>query len=231
MPEASIKSNLKTLQHRIDSACLLARRDPAGILLLAVSKTKPVEMVNAALSCGQHHFGENYPQDAMVKIRAVTDERAVWHFIGAIQSNKTRSIAENFDWVHTVASEKIARRLNDQRPATREPLNVLLQVNIDKEESKAGLTAEQTRAIIRPLMAFENIRLRGLMTIPAPSQQPEIQQQAFRRLEQLRQLIASEFDLHDFDQLSMGMSADLEAAVAEGTTVLRIGTAIFGART
>ena len=231
VPETNIKANLEAVRDHISRACQRYHREADEIMLLAVSKTKPVSMVKEALDCGQQHFGENYLQDATTKIRAVVDPNVVWHFIGAIQSNKTRSIASSFDWVHTVSNQKVARRLNDQRPSTRAPLNVLLQVNIDDEETKTGLSVSAVKEIIEPLLSLKRIHLRGLMAIPKPSDQIEVQRNAFKRLRTLQQSISQEFDLPRFDQLSMGMTADLEAAVAEGTTLVRIGTAIFGART
>ena len=188
-------------------------------------------MIETALDSGQFHFGENYLQDALEKIPGIANPNIVWHFIGAIQSNKTRQITESFDWVHTVASEKIARRLSNQRPPNREPLQVLLQVNIDKETSKAGLLVEEVHSIIEPLLSLDKIRLRGLMAIPKPSDDPLVQKDAFRRLGELLKSVRRDFELDHFDQLSMGMSSDLEAAIAEGATIVRVGTAIFGART
>jgi len=191
-------------------------------------------MVVEALDCNQRHFGENYLQEALEKISVIEQtpnhRPVIWHFIGAIQSNKTRPIAEHFDWVHTIASLKVARRLNDQRPSTLPPLNVLLQVNLDMEPSKAGIPVEEVKAMIESMITFDNIRLRGLMAIPAPNDNPVAQRDAFRRLRELQESVKQTFDIIEFDQLSMGMTADLESAIAEGSTILRIGTAIFGAR-
>ena len=191
-------------------------------------------MVVEALDCNQRHFGENYLQEALEKISVIEQtpnhRPVIWHFIGAIQSNKTRPIAEHFDWVHTIASLKVARRLNDQRPSTLPPLNVLLQVNLDMEPSKAGIPVEEVKAMIESMITFDNIRLRGLMAIPAPNDNPVAQRDAFRRLRELQESVKQTFDIIEFDQLSMGMTADLESAIAEGSTILRIGTAIFGTR-
>lgn len=225
-----IEPNLIKVRARIEQACRQSGRDPNSVNLLAVSKTKPVEMIEIALNCYQYHFGENYLQDALKKIPKVTNPDIIWHFIGAIQSNKTRQIAESFDWVHTVASEKIARRLNNQRPADRDPLQVLLQVNIDNETSKSGLLVEEVHSIIEPLLSLNRICLRGLMAIPTPSDDHHVQKDAFRRLRELLKSVNQDFSIRHFDQLSMGMSSDLETAIAEGATIVRIGTAIFGAR-
>ena len=191
-------------------------------------------MVVEALDCNQRHFGENYLQEALEKISVIEQtpnhRPVIWHFIGAIQSNKTRPIAEHFDWVHTIASLKVARRLNDQRPSTLPPLNVLLQVNLDREPSKAGIPVEEVKAMIESMITFDNVRLRGLMAIPAPNDNLVAQRDAFRRLRELQESVKQTFDIIEFDQLSMGMTADLESAIAEGSTILRIGTAIFGAR-
>jgi len=191
-------------------------------------------MVVEALDCNQRHFGENYLQEALEKISVIEQtpnhRPVIWHFIGAIQSNKTRPIAEHFDWVHTIASLKVARRLNDQRPSTLPPLNVLLQVNLDREPSKAGIPVEEVKAMIESMITFDNVRLRGLMAIPAPNDNLVAQRDAFRRLRELQESVKQTFDIIEFNQLSMGMTADLESAIAEGSTILRIGTAIFGTR-
>jgi pyridoxal phosphate enzyme (YggS family) len=196
--------------------------------LLAVSKTKPLEMVQAAMAAGQFDFGENYLQDALGKIPSVPG--ATWHFIGAIQSNKTRDIAQHFDWVHTVASEKIARRLNAQRDEASLPLNVLIQININHEPDKTGLNENDLPNLVESIAGFERISLRGLMAIPELTDDPARQRANFARLTDLQKSVQQQFELRNFDQLSMGMSADLEAAIAEGATWIRIGTAIFGER-
>jgi pyridoxal phosphate enzyme (YggS family) len=196
--------------------------------LLAVSKTFGADAVRAAYAAGQREFGENYVQEAMQKIAALSDLPLVWHFIGPIQSNKTRAIAEHFDWVHTVAREKIALRLAEARPAGRGPLDVCLQVNVSGEASKSGVAPEEVRPLAEAVRALPRLRLRGLMAIPEPGGDVALQR---RRCADLRQLLAqlnsAGFGL---DTLSMGMSQDLEAAVTEGATIVRIGTAIFGER-
>ncbi len=196
-------------------------------MLLAVSKTRPAEDILEALACGHRHFGESYLQEALDKIGELRESGAVWHFIGRIQSNKTRPIAENFDWVHSIDKEKVARRLNDQRPDHLPPLNVCLQVMIDQEESKAGLTPQETRELVARFDEFPRLRLRGLMTIPAPAES-EAMRLPFQRLRELRDGMATAD--RPLETLSMGMSDDLEAAIMEGATIVRIGTAIFGPR-
>lgn len=230
MIQEQIAENLARIRQRINHACEKFGRDPKTVQLLAVSKTKPVDMVRAAIEAGHHEFGENYVQEALDKIEIIGIEQARWHYIGAIQSNKTRAIAEHFRWVHTVASLKVARRLNEQAPAG---INTLIQVNTSGESSKAGVATAELPSLIESLMPLDNIKLRGLMTLPAPGENFEAQRAPFRQLREHLEAIQRQFghDLQAFDQLSMGMTADLEAAVAEGTTWLRIGTAIFGERT
>jgi PLP dependent protein len=226
---STINDNLLAVQARINAACLLASRNPDTVNLLAVSKTKPIEMVTEAFAAGQRDFGENYLQDALGKIPAI--QGATWHYIGAIQSNKTREIAEHFDWVHTVASIKVARRLNSQRSEAMTPLNVLLQVNINQEAGKAGILVDELPGLVESILAFEQITPRGLMAIPEQSSDPSTQRANFATLAELQKSIQAQFSLPQFDQLSMGMSGDLEAAIAEGATWVRIGTSIFGERT
>lgn len=200
-----------------------------SVHLLAVSKTKPAEAIRAVYACGQRDFGENYLQEALDKIQQLEELDICWHFIGPIQSNKTQAIASHFDWVHSVDRLKIARRLSEQRPAQRAPLNLCLQVNISGERSKSGLTPEETIEAARSLQGLPNIRLRGLMAIPAPASDFNTQRQPFARLRHLLETINQQTDLN-MDTLSMGMSGDMEAAIAEGATWVRIGTAIFGQR-
>ena len=225
-----LSQNLLQVRTELEAFCQRYERNPAEVNLLAVSKTKPMEMITAMAALGQRDFGENYLQEAQGKVDELTSLGLCWHFIGAIQSNKTRAIAERFDWVHTVASAKVARRLSDQRPEGRVPINVCLQVNIDEDPNKAGLSVDQTAELIKPISSLPNLRLRGLMTMPAISASLEDQRKPFSRLRQLQQQLAEDFELPEFDQLSMGMSGDLEAAIAEGATWVRIGTALFGAR-
>lgn len=222
--------NLAAVQQRIDRAAQLASREPRSVALLAVSKTFPADDVRAVHAAGQRAFGENYVQEAVAKIEALADLRASleWHFIGPLQSNKTRPVAENFDWVHSVDRLKIAQRLAEQRPAHLPPLNVCLQVNVSGEATKAGVTPAEAAGIAQAIAALPQLRLRGLMSIPEPAGTVEAQRVPHRQLRELfEQLCAGGLEL---DTLSMGMSADLEAAVLEGATLVRVGTAIFGAR-
>jgi pyridoxal phosphate enzyme (YggS family) len=223
----SISTRLEQVNQRINDAAKKSGRPSSGIMLLAVSKTRPAEDILEALACGHRHFGESYLQEALDKIGELRESGAVWHFIGRIQSNKTRPIAENFDWVHSIDKEKVARRLNDQRPDHLPPLNVCLQVMIDQEESKAGLTPQETRELVARFDEFPRLRLRGLMTIPAPAES-EAMRLPFQRLRELRDGMATAD--RPLETLSMGMSDDLEAAIMEGATIVRIGTAIFGPR-
>ena len=222
--------NLAAVQQRIALAAQLASRDPRSVTLLAVSKTFPAEDVRAAHAAGQHAFGENYVQEALTKIETLANLRASleWHFIGPLQSNKTRPVAENFDWVHSVDRLKIAQRLAEQRPAYLPPLNVCLQVNVSGEASKAGVTPAEAAETAHAIAALPQLRLRGLMSIPEPAETIDAQRVPHRQLRELfEQLRADGLEL---DTLSMGMSSDLEAAVLEGATIVRVGTAIFGAR-
>jgi pyridoxal phosphate enzyme (YggS family) len=222
--------NLDAVLQRIGLAAQLAGRDPRSVSLLAVSKTFPAEDVRAAHAAGQRAFGENYVQEATTKIAALADLRASleWHFIGPLQSNKTRPVAETFDWVHSVDRLKIAQRLAEQRPENLPPLNVCLQVNVSGEASKAGVAPAEAAEVARAIAALPRLALRGLMSIPEPAGSIEAQRAPHRQLRELfEQLRANGLEL---DTLSMGMSSDLEAAVLEGATMVRVGTAIFGAR-
>lgn len=198
--------------------------------LLAVSKTKPAQEVLACVGAGQVDFGENYLQDAMEKIQALAHLNLNWHFIGDLQSNKTKQVAENFNWFHTLHREKIARRLNSQRPKNLEPLNFCIEVNIDEEESKSGLSASQVLNFAANLVDFKNLKLRGLMCIPKEREDFAQQRQVFAQMRELFLQLQAKFPQQKIDTLSMGMSGDLEAAIAEGATIVRIGTDIFGAR-
>ena len=229
---SGIAQNLQAVQNGIAAAARAVARDPAAVRLLAVSKTFGPEAVIAAAQAGQTAFGENYLQEALDKMVAVHAARPElqleWHFIGPIQSNKTRPIAENFDWVHSIEREKIAQRLSQQRPAHLPPLNVCLQVNISGEASKSGATPEQLPGLAHAVAVMPHLRLRGLMAIPEAAGTFEQQRLPFR---QLRQLFAQ---LHTqglaLDTLSIGMSADMAAAIAEGASIVRVGSAIFGQR-
>lgn len=226
-----IRQNLQAITATIVAAAQESGRAPDAVRLLAVSKTFGPEAVLEAVAAGQRAFGENYLQEALDKIRAVHDAGApalAWHFIGPIQSNKTRPIAENFAWVHTVEREKIAQRLSEQRPAGMAPLQICLQVNISGEASKSGLAPEEVAQLAHKVAALPNLSLRGLMAIPEPAVEFAQQRAAFARLRVLyEQLRAGGLAL---DTLSMGMSADMRAAVLEGATIVRVGSAIFGAR-
>ncbi|RQM46123.1 YggS family pyridoxal phosphate-dependent enzyme [Paraburkholderia bannensis] len=222
--------NLEAVHERIAAAASSAGRAPESVALLAVSKTFPADDVRAAHAAGQRAFGENYVQEAVDKIEALADLRASleWHFIGPLQSNKTRPVAERFDWVHSIDRLKIAQRLSEQRPAGMPPLNVCLQVNVSGEASKSGTAPEEAVQIAHAIAALPNLRLRGLMSIPEPAETPEAQRAPHRQLRELFDALRA--DGLALDTLSMGMSADLEAAVLEGATIVRVGTAIFGGR-
>ncbi len=225
-----IEHALQQVNKRIQQACLTNHRPTDAVTLLAVSKTFGSDDVRAALDCGQHRFGENYVQEALDKIQALGDVRAQleWHLIGPLQSNKTRPVAEQFDWVQSVDRLKIAQRLSEQRPEHLPPLNVLLQVNTSGEDSKSGVAPAEVAALARAVSALPRLRLRGLMALPAPTPDEASQLAAHRGLKALfDNLVATGLPL---DTLSMGMSADLEAAIAEGATLVRVGTAIFGGR-
>jgi pyridoxal phosphate enzyme (YggS family) len=223
-----IANNLQAVQARIDKAARLAGRAPAEIRLLAVSKTWPAESVLEAAAAGQRAFGENYVQEAVDKIRATAGRDLEWHFIGPLQSNKTRPVAEHFDWVHSVDRSKVAERLAAQRPAQLAPLQVCVQVNVSGEASKSGCAPEAAAQLCRTVAALPGLCLRGLMAVPEATESVAAQRAAFRQLHGLfAALRAAGLPL---DTLSMGMSHDLEAAVAEGATLVRIGTAIFGER-
>lgn len=222
---STIATNIAKVGTRIREAAQAAGRDPDEVLLLAVSKTQPAEAIREASEAGMRDFGENYLQEALEKQAKLADLSLVWHFIGPIQSNKTKLIAEHFDWVHSVDRLKIAQRLSDQRPGHLAPLNLCLQVNVSGEASKSGCEPQAVRELAQAIAALPRLRLRGLMAIPEPTDDPAEQRAAFARLRQLQ----NELDL-ELDTLSMGMSQDLEAAIAEGATWVRIGTALFGAR-
>ena len=226
----SIVGNLQEVRQRIRSACAAAGRGENSVTLLAVSKTFDAGAVRQAQAAGQSAFGENYVQEALAKIDALADLRPLlqWHLIGPLQSNKTRVVAEAFDWVHTVDRLKIAQRLAEQRPPGLPPLQLCLQVNISGESSKSGLRIDELPEVARAVAALPRVRLRGLMAIPAPAVDLAAQRAPHRRLRELLSLLQGSG--LDVDTLSMGMTADLEAAIAEGATIIRVGTAIFGAR-
>lgn len=222
---STLADNLSAISARIASAAQAAGRDPASVQLLAVSKTKPASAIREIHAAGVCDFGENYLQEALTKQQALSDLPLIWHFIGPIQSNKTKAIAEHFDWVHSVDRLKIAQRLSEQRPAGLAPLNICLQVNVSGEDSKSGCTPADLPTLAKTVAALPNLRLRGLMAIPEPTDDRAAQEAAFATLRQLQEGLGL-----GLDTLSMGMSHDLEAAIAQGATWVRIGTALFGAR-
>lgn len=222
---STIAENSATVLERIAAASRTAGRDPATVGLLAVSKTKPAAALREAAAAGLRDFGENYLQEALDKQPALADLPLVWHFIGPIQSNKTRAIASHFDWVHSVDRLKIAQRLAEQRPPERGPLNICLQVNVSGEASKSGCHPDELPALAAAVSQLPNLRLRGLMAIPEATDDPASQRAAFARLRTMSETLNL-----NLDTLSMGMSQDLEAAIAEGATWVRVGTALFGAR-
>ena len=231
----SIHDNLQAVRERIARAALAAGRDPLTVALLAVSKTHAASLVAQAVDAGQRAFGENYVREALEKMDALAEnlgkERAralEWHLIGPLQSNKTRLAAARFDWVHSVESEKVARRLSEQRPAGMAPLNVLIQVNVSGESSKSGVAPEQVAGLAEAISFLPNLKLRGLMAIPEPGGDVQTQRLRFSGLRKLLEQLQNRHAT--LDTLSMGMSDDMEAAIAEGATLVRIGTAIFGTR-
>ena len=222
---STIAENIAKVGVRIREAAQASQRDCATVGLLAVSKTKPAAAIRQAFAAGVRDFGENYLQEALEKQLELGDLPLIWHFIGPIQSNKTKAIAEHFAWVHSVDRLKIAQRLSDQRPAHLPALNICLQVNVSGEPSKSGCNPDELPALAQAVTQLPNLRLRGLMTTPEPTDDVARQHAAFARLRELQDGLGL-----DLDTLSMGMSHDLEAAIAEGATWVRIGTALFGAR-
>ncbi|MFD1217538.1 YggS family pyridoxal phosphate-dependent enzyme [Microbulbifer celer] len=231
MRKGSIAENLNAVSERIVTACRSCDRADDSVTLLAVSKTRPAADLRAAYDAGQRHFGENYLQEALEKQSALTDCDITWHFIGPLQSNKSRDVAEHFHWMHSVDRLKIARRLSEQRAAGMPPLNICLQVNIDDEDSKSGVAPEKLPALAEAVVALPNLRLRGLMAIPARRIGDEDQRTPFRQLAALLDQLREQLPDAELDTLSMGMSGDMEAAIFSGATIVRIGTDIFGART
>jgi hypothetical protein len=225
---SNIEENLARVRSDIARYAVACGRSADDVSLLAVSKTRPAADIRALTACGQRDFGENYLQDAQPKQAELSDLGLTWHFIGPIQSNKTRAISESFDWVHSVDRLKIAQRLNAQRPEVCPPLNVLLQVNIDCEASKSGVEPDQVSTLAAQIAGFDKLRLRGLMAIPAIHDNFKRQSETFARMKQLFDTVRSIYP--QCDTLSMGMSSDMRAAIAQGSTLVRIGTAIFGQR-
>jgi pyridoxal phosphate enzyme (YggS family) len=226
---STIADNIALVQTRIHAAALAAQRDENSVHLLAVSKTKPAEALREAYAAGIRDFGENYLQEALGKQLELADLPLSWHFIGPIQSNKTRAIAENFAWVHSVDRLKIAQRLSEQRPAELPPLNICIQVNVSGEASKSGCTPSDLPALASAISALPRLKLRGLMAIPEPTEDRAAQDAAFAAVRDLNKTLQASLNL-PLDTLSMGMSHDLESAIAMGATWVRIGTALFGAR-
>jgi hypothetical protein len=224
----TIASNLQAVHERIARAARAANREPGAVVLLAVSKTFPAGRIAEAHAAGQRAFGENHLQEAVEKITELRDLGLQWHFIGPIQSNKTGPIAAHFNWVHSVEREKIARRLNDARPEGLPPLNVCIQVNVSGEASKSGLAPGEEAGLAEAIARMPRLALRGLMAIPEPASDVALQRRRFALLRELKDRLVARG--HALDTLSMGMSDDLEAAIAEGATIVRVGTAIFGAR-
>lgn len=241
-------ANLEAVRRRITQACAAAGRAPDSVTLLAASKTFGADHVIALADAGQRSFGENYAQEAIAKLELCAERRpdlfgrspgagaCGWHFIGPLQSNKTRAIATHFDWVHSVDREKLALRLSQQRPEELPALEICIQVNVSDEDSKSGCSPVEAVALALAVAPLPRLRLRGVMAIPAPADEPQAQRQAFAAVrtvfERCRSALAKEPGGHGahFDTLSMGMSADLESAIAEGATIVRVGSALFGAR-
>ena len=223
----SIESRYHTLVDRLKSAEIRFGRTPNSVSLVAVGKTRSPEVIRAIAALRQRDFGENQVQEALGKVELLSDLDCIWHFIGSIQSNKCRDIATNFDWVHSVDRLKIARRLSDLRPTSAKPLNIFLQVNLQDEVTKSGTTSGELTALASAVSQLPNLKLRGLMAIPAPELNFEQQRKIFSKLREQKNRLNRVLNLA-LDCLSMGMTDDLEAAVAEGSTHVRIGTAIFG---
>jgi pyridoxal phosphate enzyme (YggS family) len=225
---ATISANLQAVANRIEKAAREAGRAPESIHLLAVSKTFPADAVRAAAQAGQRCFGENYVQEGIAKIEQLSELGLEWHFIGPLQSNKTKLVAENFDWVHSIDRLKIAERLSAQRPTHLKPLNVCIQVNVSGETSKSGAALNEVQQLAQAIAQIPGLQLRGLMSIPEPTLDMQLARKRFASLRELRDEINR--DGLTLDTLSIGMSQDLEAAIMEGATIVRVGTAIFGER-
>lgn len=228
MNAPDLHQNISRIRNRLSKAIDAAQREPQSVTLIAVSKTKPAEAIRAVYDTGQRDFGENYVSEAVEKISALRSLDICWHFLGPLQSNKTRLVASNFDWIHSVDRTKIAKRLNEQRPDELPPLNVCLQVNIPAEPTKSGVASEaELLDLALSISEMDRLALRGIMAIPAPASEPERQREQFNRIAQLLSIPDLPIEMNE---LSMGMSGDMESAVAEGATMVRIGTDIFGAR-
>ena len=228
----TVQDNLLNIKNEIAKIAKKCERDPNTIQLIAVSKTKPVEQIMEAINAGQLAFGENYVQEGVEKIqyfeKNMPNNDLIWHFIGPLQSNKSKLVAEHFDWMHTIDRLKIAQRLNDQRPKDMAKLNVLIQVNISQEASKSGVKPEEVADLVKQIVTLPNLNLRGLMAIPEIENDYDKQLNVFTKMQQLLQSLQKDYPF--MDTLSMGMSDDMQAAIVAGSTMVRIGTAIFGAR-
>ena len=228
----TVQDNLLNIKNEIAEIAKKCERDPNTIQLIAVSKTKPVEQVIEAINAGQLAFGENYVQEGVEKIqyfeKNMPNNDLIWHFIGPLQSNKSKLVAEHFDWMHTIDRLKIAQRLSDQRPNHMAKLNVLIQVNISQEASKSGVKPEEVADLVKQIVTLPNLNLRGLMAIPEIENDYDKQLNVFTKMQQLLQSLQKDYPF--MDTLSMGMSGDMQAAIVAGSTMVRIGTAIFGAR-
>ena len=228
----TVQDNLLNIKNEIKKIAKECGRDPNTIQLIAVSKTKPVEQIMEAINAGQLAFGENYVQEGIEKIqyfkKNMPNNDLIWHFIGPLQSNKSKLVAEHFDWMHTIDRLKIAQRLNDQRPKEMAKLNVLIQVNISQEASKSGVKPEEVTELVKQIVALPNLNLRGLMAIPEIENDYDKQLNVFTKMQQLLHSLQKDYPF--MDTLSMGMSGDMPAAISAGSTMVRIGTAIFGAR-
>jgi PLP dependent protein len=221
-----IQSRLKHILEQIRQAEIAYKRKPGSVLLLAVSKTKSAKDIAAAYQAGQRHFGESYCQEALKKQQELGAFDITWHFIGPVQSNKTKALATHFDWIHSVDSFKIAKRLSEQRPSALPPLNICLQINISGEPSKSGISLDELPQLFKSVAVLPNIKLRGVMAIPKLEEDFELQRLPYKILYQA----VAKFDNPELDTYSFGMSDDLNAAIAEGATIVRIGTALFGIR-
>ena len=228
MTNLPINARLKTIQTQIKESCIRSSRTPNEVCLLAVSKTKPLSDLISAYQAGQRHFAENYAQEAIDKCQHAPFDDAIWHFIGPLQANKTRGIAEHFDWVHSIDRVKIARRLSEQRPLERPPLNLLIQVNISRDPAKAGVLPEEAETLARQISDLPNVCLRGLMTITAAKLAEATLREQFNELKNLQTALIKQHS--NCTELSMGMSGDFELAITCGATMVRIGSALFGAR-
>ena len=228
----NIQQNVLRIQHRIEAACQQAGRASNTVRLLAVSKTKSVAEISTAFEAGQSAFGENYVQEGVDKIQYFQAQgiQLEWHFIGPLQSNKTRLVAEHFDWMQTLERVKIADRLNEQRPADKAPLNVLIQINISDEETKSGISPHEMLNLAKHIENLPHLRLRGLMAIPSPTENIAEQESAFKKMAALFEQLKQAFPAQPIDTLSMGMTDDMPSAIKCGSTMVRIGKAIFGAR-